>query len=128
MAFVPVRLPVGLWLPFVGSGRLSLQFANPFHLSISRSSFMTKWITGFLAITLLGASMTTAYAADKKDPEEVFKKLDKDNDGKLSLTEFIGKRTDEKATAAEKTFKAKDKDGDGFLTLEEFKAPVKKNK
>ena len=64
----------------------------------------------------------------KPDPEEVFKKRDKDGDGKLSLEEFLGKRKDEDKVKAEKVFKRKDKDSDGFLTLEEFKAKPKKKK
>ena len=56
------------------------------------------------------------------DPEKVFKRLDKDGDGALTLEEFKGKREGEAAEKAEKAFKAKDKDGDGKLTLEEFKA------
>jgi Ca2+-binding EF-hand superfamily protein len=62
------------------------------------------------------------------NPDEAFKKMDKDGDGKLSLAEFKGKREGDKATKAEATFKAKDKDADGFLSLEEFKAGGKKKK
>lgn len=85
-----------------------------------------------LALAIGFASVATINAADdakkKKpvDPEVRFKKMDKDKDDKLSLKEFIGKRTGEKKTKAEKQFKAKDKNKDDHLTLEEFKAKRKK--
>jgi Ca2+-binding EF-hand superfamily protein len=90
---------------------------------------MRKWafLTMALACVSFGAAATQAADAPKKDPEEVFKKLDKDGDGKLTLAEFVGKKEGDKLTAAEAQFKAKDKDSDGFLTLDEFKAKVKKN-
>jgi len=62
----------------------------------------------------------------KADPEAVFKKLDANSDGKVTMEEFCAKKKDKEA--AEKQFKAKDKDGDGSLTLEEFKAPGKAKK
>jgi Ca2+-binding EF-hand superfamily protein len=76
-----------------------------------------------------------AAAADKKDgdkkpaasPEERFKKLDKNNDGSLDLSEIKGKKDDD--ATAEKKFKALDKNGDGKISLEEFTAgPEKKPK
>lgn len=67
-------------------------------------------------------------AGKKKDPEAKFKKLDKNSDGKLSLEEFVGKRTGKKKEKAEKIFKKKDKNADSFLTLEEFKRKKKKKK
>ena len=79
----------------------------------------------------LFANPISAQEKDKKkkrDPEAIFKKLDKDGNGKLTLEEFKGKRTGEKAEAAEKRFKRLDKDGDGSVTLEEFKAAFKKKK
>ena len=88
---------------------------------------MGTLIAAFAAGLLAGPS---AMAADKKkkDPEAVFKKLDKDNDGKLSFDEFKGKRTGKKAEAAEKRFKKADKDSDKSLNLEEFKASRTKKK
>jgi Ca2+-binding EF-hand superfamily protein len=71
-------------------------------------------------------SIDSAVAAAKKDPEARFKKLDKNSDSKLSLEEFVGKKTGEKKEKAEKAFKKRDKDGDGSLTLEEFKGKKKK--
>lgn len=69
-------------------------------------------------------------AADKpekpkqqQDPEAVFKRLDKDGNGSLTLEEFRGKRDPVKAEAA---FKRLDKDGNGVLSLDEFKNRGKK--
>lgn len=73
-----------------------------------------------------------AFSAEKKkkkrDLDAIFKKLDKDSDGKLTLEEFKGKKTGKKADRAEKLFKRLDKDNDGKLTLEEFKTRKKKKK
>lgn len=69
-------------------------------------------------------------AKPKRDPAEVFKKLDTNGDGKVSLEEFKAGPAGKKDPAkAEEIFKKKDKDNDGFLTLEEFSAHGgKKNK
>ncbi len=98
-----------------------------------------KTLTSILAALALSASF--AAAEDKKpeagaekpkrDPAELFKKLDSNNDGKVSLEEWkaspMGKKD---AAKAEEMFKSKDKDNDGSLTLDEFKAGghAKKNK
>jgi Ca2+-binding EF-hand superfamily protein len=62
----------------------------------------------------------------KRDPAEAFKKLDANNDSKVSLEEFKAKAKD--AAKAEEAFGKKDKDGDKNLTLEEFSAAGKKAK
>jgi len=67
----------------------------------------------------------TAPEQKKRSPEDVFKRLDKDSNGKVSFDEFKGKKDETKARAA---FDKKDKDKDGNLTLEEFKAQPKKKK
>ena len=69
-------------------------------------------------------------AKPRRDPAEVFKKMDANSDNAITLEEFkavgIGKKDPAKGEAQ---FKRKDKDGDGKLSLEEFKAqPAKKDK
>lgn len=79
------------------------------------------------ASLLVGAlALPVRAAADDKPkatPEERFKRLDKNGDGKLSLEEFRGKQTENEKV--KKAFELRDKDKDGFLTLEEFKAGIK---
>lgn len=66
----------------------------------------------------------------KRDMDAMFKKLDADGNGSISLDEFkaggMGKKDPAKA---EEFFKKKDKDANGSLSLEEFKTPghAKKN-
>ena len=58
----------------------------------------------------------------RPNPEEVFKKLDTDNNGSLNLDEFkagpMGQKDPERAA---KVFEKLDADDDGALSLEEFK-------
>ena len=90
-----------------------------------------KLLTSLLALAMFGSA---AFAADekpagekpKRNPEEMFKKLDTNNDGSVSKEEFLagpaGKRD---AAKAEQNFAKRDKDSDGKLTLEEFKGQAK---
>jgi EF-hand domain pair len=57
----------------------------------------------------------------RKPPAEIFKMIDTDQDGKLSLDEVKNSPRGKKDPAkAEEMFKKKDKDGDGFLSPKEF--------
>lgn len=66
----------------------------------------------------------------KRDPAEMFKKLDTNGDGKISADEWkAGPMAKKDAGKADEMFSKKDKDGDKSLTLEEFSAAGgKKNK
>lgn len=56
-------------------------------------------------------------------PEDVFKKVDADNSGDISLAEFkAGPRAQKNPEKAEEYYKKIDGNSDGKVTLEEFKA------
>lgn len=84
-----------------------------------------------VGFTLAFTTADAAQAAKKKgDLTAQFKKLDTNNDGKLSLAEFekVGKAGKEKK--ADKLFSKLDTNGDQFLSQEEFNkmAELKKKK
>ena len=86
-------------------------------------------ITSILSATVLFGADEAKKGA-RGTPEEMFKKWDENGDGKLSMAEYVGKKT---AAEDEAEFKKFDKDGDGSLTMEEFlegmsKGKKKKNK
>ena len=89
-----------------------------------RKSF---WHVLVLACVVASTSFVVAEEKPKKpvDFEKVFKRLDKDSDGKLTFEEFKGKRDEEKA---KKAFARLDKNKDESLSLEEFKTRGKKKK
>ena len=81
---------------------------------------MTKWWLGLAAILLM-SPIQPARGADEKpkaDPEEQFKKKDKDGDGFLTKEEFTAKARN--ADKAGQAFARKDKNSDGKLSPEEF--------
>ncbi|MFC0606027.1 EF-hand domain-containing protein [Winogradskyella pulchriflava] len=85
-----------------------------------------------LVVAICSISFVTAQERKEKkkaNPEEVFKKLDADANGSLSLEEFKAKRSRKGDTeAADAHFKALDKDANGALSLEEFKTRTKPSK
>ena len=97
-----------------------------------------KKIATILAVLALGG--LTLNAADgagkgkggkggqgaKMNPEEAFKMLDKNSDGKVSKEEYMASPQAKKDSAkAEESFKKRDKNSDGSLDMAEF-APAKK--
>jgi len=93
---------------------------------------MKKFLSWCIAAAMIVSLSTFGVAEDKKDKEKkkpdfaaIFKKLDKDADGKLTVDEFTGKKDKEKAA---KAFKKRDKDSDGSLSLEEFTPKPRKKK
>lgn len=88
---------------------------------------MKHWIQT-LGILVIASSFAFAQNAPKKErnrpnPEAMFKKLDSNGNGSLSLDEFkaspMGKKNEERAT---KAFGKMDADSDGSVSLDEFKA------
>jgi len=79
-----------------------------------------------LALALIAGMfmpMLTAQAQKGKSPEERFKALDTNSDGKLSKDEYLAQYKDdaEKKGKAEMRFPRIDTNSDGFLSLEEYK-------
>jgi Ca2+-binding EF-hand superfamily protein len=92
---------------------------------------MKKILTALLVCGMFMPLVVGVNAQEKKgkSPEEQFKSLDKDSDGKLSKAEFVARITDpEKKTKAETRFSRIDKNNDGFLSLEEYKEGTMKKK
>jgi Ca2+-binding EF-hand superfamily protein len=86
---------------------------------------------GLLAFTSLVYAADDDGLAKKIDPEKVFKRLDSNDDGKLSKDEFLklaelrrgkeGKGKGDSKAFLEKLFDKLDADSDGYLSLDEFK-------
>jgi Ca2+-binding EF-hand superfamily protein len=100
---------------------------------------MNKFL-GLGLLVLAGVLAVPAFAADKADakkkgPEAAFKKLDSNNDGKLSKTEFAkiaekrkNKGKPVKEGAIDKRFGKLDTNNDGSVSADEFKAKKKGKK
>ena len=70
-----------------------------------------------------GAPPPPGGKGNRPAPEEIFKKLDTNGDGFISLDEFkASPRAQKDPAKAEEAFKKMDTDGDGKLSLDEFKA------
>jgi Ca2+-binding EF-hand superfamily protein len=82
------------------------------------------WL-GILSLVLVVSFSTPGFCVmqdeGEKSPEELFKKLDADGDGKVTLEEFTKDLKGKKKEAAEKKFKKADKNEDGALDPKEFK-------
>lgn len=74
-------------------------------------------LVGTLGVALLGIALWQAWQTPDNPRVDKFAKLDTDQDGKLSLTEFSIDRTPKFAA---KWFERRDADRDGFLSLAEF--------
>lgn len=73
------------------------------------------------SLALLAADEKPASAKPKRDPAQLFKNFDRDNDGGISLEEYKGGMVGQMDPARiEGVFKKKDKDGDGKLNFEEL--------
>lgn len=68
-------------------------------------------------------------AKPKREPGAMFKKMDKNGDGKVSKDEFVNSRkSDDAKKKAEGFFGKRDKNSDGFITKDELAGPGKGKK
>lgn len=102
-----------------------------------QTNIIMKIILTLCTLAIAGALSLNAADEPKKpggdkpklNPEEMFKKLDKNGDGSISKEEFLASPGAKKDPAkAEERFKKLDKNGDGKLSLDEFKAGGPKKK
>jgi len=85
-----------------------------------------------LAIALIAGMfmplMTGAQEKKGKSPEEQFKALDTNSDGKVSKDEFLARVDAEKKDRRGQVFDRWDKDSDKHLSLDEYKAGLEMQK
>ncbi len=84
---------------------------------------LTTLKIGTLALALFVFSFADAQEKKKPTPEKMFKNLDINEDGAISLEEFKGKKNKKglHPEKLEKVFARIDIDANGSITLEEFK-------
>ncbi len=86
-------------------------------------------VWGMIVLGWFGCSAAVA-EEDKpeRSPEGIFKRLDTNADGKLTLEEFTARRANEDLDKAKARFAKVDKNRDGFIDLDEFKALLARRK
>jgi Ca2+-binding EF-hand superfamily protein len=89
---------------------------------------MKKILAIALVAGMLLPIMGGAQEKKGKSPEEQFKALDANNDGKLSKEEFLSRTADDKKDKRGQAFTRMDKNNDNFLSLEEYKEGAMKKK
>jgi Ca2+-binding EF-hand superfamily protein len=103
---------------------------------VGRETIMVRFMRWVLLGAMIVGNAASAEAGKgnqggkkgAKSPEKRFAKADRDYDGKLSLDEFIGKRSNDEKAKATKRFSKLDKNSDHFLTLDELKSAAKGSK
>ena len=74
-----------------------------------------------LALAIAADEPATAPAKPKRDPAKLFKAMDQDGDGSISLAEYKAATVGQiDPSRVADVFKKKDANGDGRLTLAEF--------
>ena len=81
---------------------------------------MSRYAIAFLAAVSLLSAQQAVPTATPRNPAKRFHKLDKDADGRLSLSEFSAHGKN--AAHRQKRFHKLDTNGDNFLSLDEFAA------
>ena len=87
-----------------------------------------SWVvmSGTAAEANAGRAVGLAKAAARKhNPAEAFRRMDTNNDGKISIAEFRARHEGEKA---EHLFRRIDKNNDGFITIGEFEAAMEQHR
>jgi hypothetical protein len=105
---------------------------GPWHIRVRRLSMARILVAFMVAAVGLAVGLNATQAkdkdgkSDKKAPkaEEVFKKLDKNGDGKLTKDEFLANFKDPEK--AKPLFDKVDTNRDGWISVDEFKAWCKK--
>lgn len=83
---------------------------------------------GIFALALSAMTFANAQEKKKPSPEKVFKKIDADNNGEISLEEWKNKKmkNETKEEMVEKRFAKMDADGNKSLSMDELKKAMAK--